>query len=223
MEKPPKEQTTPKTEQQLKNMELSQSKRGIRHLTVMDDVERKNLWDEWKKIHPKSKKIWRMSNKHQAHTLRCQAPVVIKRLSAIVKKSPANLEDSVNSDFNNQSPETCSNYSEETDMDSISLRSENSDFDGLASSGDTESIESGSGDIDGLRVLRKRNGDGAQNLARANSVSSDTQDSDNHGSIKQEAPETYHPRLITANQEEVSRLFIDEKNMAQWSREHMIV
>ena len=154
MEKPSKKRTMSKTEQGLKNMELSLSKDGIKHLTLMDDVERKNLWEEWKKDHPKSKKIWRMSNEHQAYTLRCQAPVVIKRLSAIVRKNSANLEDSVNSDFNSQSPETSSNYSEESDIDSISIRSEISDFDGLVSSGDTESIESESGNIDGLRVLR---------------------------------------------------------------------
>ena len=41
MEKLPKEQSISKKEQELKNMKLSQSKKGITHLAVTDDVERK--------------------------------------------------------------------------------------------------------------------------------------------------------------------------------------
>jgi len=123
-------------------MKLSQSQEGITHLTVSDEKERKKLWDEWKKLHPNSKKTWRITNKQKAHTLRCQATVVIKKVSAIVRREPTNSEDSESVSFENDD-----NHSDDTD----SIYSENSDADGWANSGDTGSIKSENSDIDGLR------------------------------------------------------------------------
>ena len=82
MESLPKEKTISQKEQGLKSMKLSQSRKQIKNLTVMDDIERKNLWEKWKTDYPNSNKIWRMSNKQQAHSLRCQAPVVIKKFQS---------------------------------------------------------------------------------------------------------------------------------------------
>ena len=66
MENLPKEKTISQKEQGLKSMKLSQSRKQIKNLTVMDDIERKNLWEKWKTDYPNSNKIWRMSNKQQA-------------------------------------------------------------------------------------------------------------------------------------------------------------
>jgi len=202
MEKLPKEQSISKKEQELKNMKLSQSKKGITHLTVTDEIERKNLWDEWKETYPDSKKTWRITNNQKSHTLRCQATVIVKKVSAIVRRKPTNLEDSENSDFENDDNQS---------IDTNSIYSENSDIDGWANSGETESIKSGNSDIDGL-----------QNFGRTNSISSDIQDLDMQEDAKHENVETCRPMLTTSNQKKISKLFIDDKNLAQWSQDNLM-
>merc|ERR1712015_390157 len=123
--------------------------------STLTEIERKNLWDEWKRTYPDSKKTWRVTNKQKSHTLRCQATVIVKKVSAIVRRKPTNLEDSENSDFENDDNQS---------IDTNSIYSENSDIDGWANSGETESIKSENSDIDGL-----------QNFGRTNSISSDIQ------------------------------------------------
>ena len=87
-------QTISKKEMALKKMKLSQRQEGVTNLTVSDEKQRKQLWDEWKTKHPESKKTWRTNNKQSSHTLRCQATVVIKKVSAVMEIEPANSEGS---------------------------------------------------------------------------------------------------------------------------------
>ena len=205
MESLTKKQSISKKERDLKNMKLSQSQEGITHLTVSDEKERKKLWDEWKKLHPNSKKTWRITNKQKAHTLRCQATVVIKKVSAIVRREPTNSEDSESVGFENDD-----NHSDDTD----SIYSENSDADGWANSGDTGSIKSENSDIDGLR-----------NFGRTNSVTSETNEldtQDNVDNIEQDNIETHRPILTTSNQRTISKLYIDDETLAQWSQENLM-
>ena len=188
-------------------MELSQSQEGITNITVSDEKERKKLWDEWKTQHPESKKTWRINNKQGAHTLRCQATVVIKKVSAIVGTEPANSEDSESIGFGNDDT-----HSEDTD----SVCSEATDVDGWANSGDTESLNSENSDIDGLR-----------NFGRANSINNESSDLDTqwhatNATMSQDNIETHRPLLLTSNQTALSKIYIDDETLAQWSKENLM-
>merc|ERR1712030_227276 len=113
----------------------------------------------------------------------CQATVVVKKVSTIIRRRPTNLEDSANSDFENDD--------DNQSMDTNSIYSENSDIDGWANSGETESIKSENSDVDGL-----------QDFGRTNSISSDIQELDiqeDAGSIEHEDVETCRPMLTTSN------------------------
>ena len=68
----------------LKRMGLSQIQSGVTKLTLSDKEERKQLWDNWKTKHPESKKTWRTDRIQRSDTLRCQAPVIVKRISATI-------------------------------------------------------------------------------------------------------------------------------------------
>ena len=188
-------------------MKLSQNQEGITNLTVSDEKERKKLWDEWKTQHPESKKTWRISNKQGAHTLRCQATVVIKKVSAIVGIEPANSEDSESIGFGIDDT-----HSEDTD----SVCSEATDVGGWANSGDTESLKSENSDIDGLR-----------NFGRANSINNDSNDLDTqwhatNATMSQDNIETHRPLLLTSNQTALSKIYIDDETLAQWSQENLM-
>ena len=52
MESQTKEKTISKKEMDLKKMKISQKQEGITNLTVSEEEERKQLWDEWKNKHP---------------------------------------------------------------------------------------------------------------------------------------------------------------------------
>merc|ERR1712074_172289 len=83
-----------------------------------------------------------------------------------------------------------------------------------ANSGDTGSIKSENSDIDGLR-----------NFGRTNSISSeinelDTQD--NLGDTEQDNVETHRPMLTTSNQRTIEKLYIDDENLAQCSQENLM-
>ena len=141
-------ETISKKEMELRKMKLSQRQEGVTNLTVSNEKERKQLWDEWKTKHPKSKKTWRMNNKQSSKTLRCQATVIIKKVSAIIEIEPANSEGSESIGFGND---------EANSEDTNSVHSEATDVDGWANSGDTESIHSEISDIDGLANFGRTN------------------------------------------------------------------
>ena len=63
----------------LRKMRLSKKRDKVSNLTVSNNEERKQLWEEWKKEHPESKKIWRSERAKDPDTLRCQASVIIKK------------------------------------------------------------------------------------------------------------------------------------------------
>ena len=65
-------------------MALSQNQNGVTKLTLSDKEERKQLWDNWKAKHPESKKTWRTDKTQRLDTLRCQAPVIVKKISATI-------------------------------------------------------------------------------------------------------------------------------------------
>ena len=62
-------ETISKKEMELRKIELSQRQEGVTNLTVSNEKERKQLWDEWKTKHPESKKTWRTNNKQSSKTL----------------------------------------------------------------------------------------------------------------------------------------------------------
>ena len=66
----------------LKRMGLSSVQDGIIKLTVANKEKRKQLWDNWKTKHPESKKTWRTDRAQGSETLRCQAQVIVKKISA---------------------------------------------------------------------------------------------------------------------------------------------
>ena len=69
----------------LKKMNLSIKQEDISTLAISNNEERKQLWEEWKKIHPESKKIWKTTKAQDSDSLRCQASVIIKKVSAKVE------------------------------------------------------------------------------------------------------------------------------------------
>ena len=76
----------------LKKMNLSQRRNGVIKLALSDKEKRKQLWDMWKTKHPESRKIWRTDKVQSSRTLRCQAPLIIKRISATVQVQSAPVE-----------------------------------------------------------------------------------------------------------------------------------
>ena len=86
----------------LKRMGLSPMQNGVTKLTVSYKEKRKQLWDNWKAKHPESQKTWRTDKIQSSDTLRCQAQVIVKRISANIleqtdssneeSKEPAGLE-----------------------------------------------------------------------------------------------------------------------------------
>ena len=72
-------------EKLLKKMKLSINQDDISTIAIANIEERKQLWEEWKKIHPRTKKLWKMEKARDSDSLRCQAAVVIKRGSANVE------------------------------------------------------------------------------------------------------------------------------------------
>ena len=73
-------------ETSLKKMRLSIRQEDISTVAIADNEERKQLWEEWKKIHPESQKSWKREKARDSDSLRCQAAVVIKKVSANVEK-----------------------------------------------------------------------------------------------------------------------------------------
>ena len=63
----------------LKKMRLSIRQEDISTVAIADNEERKQLWEEWKNLHPESKKSWKMNKARDSDSLRCQAAVVIKK------------------------------------------------------------------------------------------------------------------------------------------------
>jgi hypothetical protein len=72
-------------ETSLKKMKLSIRQEDISTIAIANIDERKQLWEEWKRIHPDSQKRWKMENARDSDSLRCQAAVVIKKVSAKVE------------------------------------------------------------------------------------------------------------------------------------------
>ena len=195
----------------LRKHETQPKKEGIINLTVTNEEERQKLWDKWKNKHPNSKKTWRTNRKQGPNTLRCQAPIIIKRVSATVKVEPANSERSESIGFNNEDINP-------SDTDSI-----HSDEYGWANSGDTESIQSEASDFDGLRTL-----------GRANSINSGLNEAIGQSEISmpQENIETHRPLLSSSNPTDrgnqetnrvvISKIYIDDETLAQWSKENLM-
>ena len=63
----------------LKKMRLSIRQEDISTIAIADNEERRQLWEEWKKIHPESQKSWKREKARDSDSLRCQAAVVIKK------------------------------------------------------------------------------------------------------------------------------------------------
>ena len=92
-------------------MALSNNQDGVTKLALSDKEERKNLWEIWKTKHPESKKTWRTDRTQRSDTLRCQATVIVKKITATIleqtdseseeTEEPASLErtDSIQSEI----------------------------------------------------------------------------------------------------------------------------
>ena len=76
----------------LRKMRLSKRQEKVSTLTVSNNEERKQLWEEWKKDHPDSKKTWRSGKTKDPDNLRCQASVIIKRVSAKIETEESYFE-----------------------------------------------------------------------------------------------------------------------------------
>ena len=74
----------------LKKMALSQRQDKVLKVALSNGEERKQLWDKWKTKHPESRKTWRTNKTQNPKTLRCQAPLIIKKISATVNREPVN-------------------------------------------------------------------------------------------------------------------------------------
>ena len=70
----------------LRKMRLSKKQDNVSNLAVSNNKERKQIWEEWKKQHPESKKIWRSERAKDPNTLRCQAAVIIKKYQLQLKQ-----------------------------------------------------------------------------------------------------------------------------------------
>ena len=68
----------------LKKMGLSQKKDKVHKIALSNGEARKQLWDKWKAKHPESRKTWRTNRNQNPKTLRCQAPLIIKKISTTV-------------------------------------------------------------------------------------------------------------------------------------------
>ena len=68
----------------IKKMGLNPWQDGVIKLAVSNKEKRKQLWDTWKAKHPESKKTWRTDRPQGPDSLRCQAQVIIKRISASI-------------------------------------------------------------------------------------------------------------------------------------------
>ena len=126
----------------LRKMRLSKKQENVSSLTVSSNDERKQLWEEWKIQHPESKKIWKSERAKDPDTLRCQASVIIKRVSATIKT----VEDYFESIHSGNS--SLIGWSDQRSTESI--HSEDSERNRL-DNGRSNSIQSGSQDnIDSL-------------------------------------------------------------------------
>ena len=82
----------------MKKMGLNPWQDGVIKLAVSNKEKRKQLWDMWRTKHPESKKTWRTDRAQGPDTLRCQAQVTIKKISATIANprdgpdEPASLE-----------------------------------------------------------------------------------------------------------------------------------
>ena len=73
----------------LKKMALSQKQDKVLKIALSNGEARKQLWDKWKAKHPESRKTWRTNKTQSSRTLRCQAPLIIKKISTTVSIAPA--------------------------------------------------------------------------------------------------------------------------------------
>ena len=111
----------------IRRMGLSPWQDGVTKLAVSNKEKRKQLWEIWRTNNPESKKTWRTDRKQGPNTLRCQAPVVIKKIST-------NITEQENSEENEpEEPATLER--------SNSIRSEISDIDVQIPTADARKIQ----------------------------------------------------------------------------------
>ena len=111
----------------IRRMGLSPWQEGVTKLAVSNKEKRKQLWEIWRTKNPESKKTWRTDRKQGPNTLRCQAPVVIKKIST-------NITEQENSEENEpEEPATLER--------SNSIRSEISDIDVQIPTADARKIQ----------------------------------------------------------------------------------
>ena len=77
----------------LKKMNLSQRQNGVIKLALSDKEKRTQLWNRWKTKHPESRITWRTDKVQSSKTLRCQASLIIKKISATVQMQPAPVDE----------------------------------------------------------------------------------------------------------------------------------
>ena len=78
-------------ELEAKEMGLRFDKKNVTNVNLANCDRRKKLWESWMESHPDSNKTWRMAKTSNSNTLRCQVPVILKEVSAIVKEKVAIL------------------------------------------------------------------------------------------------------------------------------------
>ena len=100
MEENPLVNVISEKEIEAKKMGLRFNKQKVTNLNLSDSSQRKKLWDKWVEEHPGSNKTWRIAKANDSQTLRCQVPVVIKKVlttvtEAIQANDPDHEEDPI--------------------------------------------------------------------------------------------------------------------------------
>ena len=72
-------------ETSLKKMKLSIRQEDVVPIAISNTKDRKQIWEEWKKFNPDSQKRWKIASAKDSDSLKCQAVVVIKKVSAEVE------------------------------------------------------------------------------------------------------------------------------------------
>ena len=74
-------------ELEAKKMGLRFKKQQVTNINLSDSSRRKKLWDKQVEDHPGSNKTWRVAKASDPQTLRCQVPVVIKKVLTTVTET----------------------------------------------------------------------------------------------------------------------------------------
>ena len=189
----------------LRKMRLSKKQDNVSNLAVSNNEERKQLWEEWKKQHPESKKIWRSERAKDPNTLRCQAAVIIKKVSATIETE----EDYFESIHSGNS--SLWSWSDQRSTDSI--HSEDSERDRM-NNGRSNSIQNGSQDS-----INSLSDEQPQEISTTRAFFREEGNTPARRSI---IPDREFLSENPGRKEKtISKLYINEEILAEWAKENL--